>query len=260
MGALHDGHLALIQRAVDLGRPVVLSIFVNPTQFGPGEDFDHYPRPFDRDVALAGEAGAEAVFAPDVSVMYPDGIAAAFPEEMLPAVATEPGLEDRCRPGHFAGVATVVSRLFDLVQPGHAVFGEKDYQQLAVIRALVSSCADRWPGLVIHGHPTLREPDGLALSSRNAYLTPEERPAALGVIRALRLAAGMGSEGRDVRRIEEAMRAELVRHHLGPEYAVVRDPVTLATLETVTGPARALVAARLGRVRLIDNVPVGNEL
>src|SRR5688572_19846269 len=181
MGALHAGHLALIQRAAGLMRrstgkaaPVVVSIFVNPTQFGPNEDYTRYPRMLEADVAAAQSAGADIIFAPDVKEIYPSGGSEDFLGRELPAVATRPHLEEAHRPTHFAGVCQVVARLFDLVQPRFAVFGEKDYQQLLVIKTMADAQPDRWSDLQIIAHPTVREPDGLAMSSRNAYLTADE--------------------------------------------------------------------------------------
>ncbi len=254
MGALHAGHAALIERAAAAGGPVIVSVFVNPTQFGPGEDFDRYPRTLEADCALAEQAGASVLFAPSVEAMYPPGEEITAPP--LPAVATQPKLEDRIRPDHFRGVCQVVARLFDLVQPVVAVFGEKDYQQLRVLEALIKQQAPRWGELSIIPHPTVREADGLARSSRNAYLTAEDRPFALGIIRALRQVQEQAAPDRDVRRLEEQMRAELIRHGLSVDYAVIRDADELMPLERLTRPARALIAARLGSVRLIDNIAI----
>ncbi|MHC4947740.1 MAG: pantoate--beta-alanine ligase [Planctomycetota bacterium] len=247
MGALHAGHLALVRRAVEVPGPVVVSIFVNPTQFGPGEDFERYPRDPDADLAAAAAAGADAVFLPDVETMYPPDRPVPVPP--LPAVATEPGLEDACRPEHFAGVCQVVARLFDLVRPAAAVFGEKDYQQLLVVRAMVRDEAPRWGGLDVVAHPTVREPDGLALSSRNAYLTDAERPRALGLSRALHAAATEPDPGA----AEAVMARVLDDHGLRADYAVVRDAETLEPLAAAVRPRRGLIAAHLGAVRLIDN-------
>lgn len=255
MGALHAGHLALIERARAEGSPVIVSVFVNPTQFGPGEDFERYPRTLDRDASLAEEAGADVVFAPAVETVYPPNDPVAVPP--LPAVATQPKLEDRIRPGHFEGVCQVVARLFELVQPAAAVFGEKDYQQLRVIEMMVQQEHPRWNDLSIIRHETIREPDGLAMSSRNRYLTPEERPLALGLSRALQRVREHAAPDRDVRRLEEMMRAELIRHHLSVDYAVVRDADQLMPLNRLDRPARALIAARVGAVRLIDNAELG---
>ncbi|MHC4413879.1 MAG: pantoate--beta-alanine ligase [Planctomycetota bacterium] len=256
MGALHEGHLALMRRARSLAAPVVVSIFVNPTQFGPGEDFERYPRTLDPDLAAAREVGVDVVFVPAGNVIYPAG--QDIPVPPLPEVATAPGLEDARRPGHFAGVCQVVARLLDLVRPSAAVFGEKDYQQLLVVREMVRREGDRWPGLRIVGHPTVREPDGLALSSRNAYLQPRQRQRGLGLIRALdlarRAAAAIAPSA-----VQEAMRAVLAAHELDVEYAVVRHAETLEPLASLDSPARALIAARVGTVRLIDNVAVGEE-
>ncbi|MHC5022549.1 MAG: pantoate--beta-alanine ligase [Planctomycetota bacterium] len=250
MGALHEGHLALVRRAAACGRPVVVSVFVNPTQFGPGEDFEQYPRTLEADVAQAAAAGAEVVFAPDVATVYPPGDPPETPP--LPAVATTPGLEDAHRPGHFAGVCQVVARLFDLVRPAVAVFGEKDYQQLLVIRALLESARPRWADLEIIAHPTVREPDGLALSSRNAYLDAARREQALGLSRALAAAAPAPDPAAAARR----MRMILDDHDLRTEYAVVRDATTLLPIDAFDRPARALIAACAGDVRLIDNAAV----
>lgn len=251
MGALHKGHLALIRRAKPLAGPLVVSIFVNPTQFGPGEDWRRYPRTIDADLAAAESAGADIVFAPDAESMYPPGCEVPVPA--LPAVATTPGLEDAHRPGHFAGVCQVVARLFDLVRPSAAVFGEKDYQQLLVVTGMVRAEGDRWPGLEIVAHPTVREDDGLAMSSRNALLQPGTRDRSLGLHRALESAHRAVLDGADPRTAEQRMHGVLGAHGLDVEYAAVRDTRTL--LEPAgTRPVRALIAARLGDVRLIDNM------
>jgi len=258
MGALHEGHAALIRRAAGIARPVVVSIFVNPTQFAPHEDYAKYPRTLDADLARAESAGADVVFAPEASVVYPPDRAVAPPP--LPEVATRPGLEDRVRPTHFAGVCQVVARLFELVRPSSAVFGEKDFQQLRVVEEMVdamNAASGKWSGDAprIVRHPTVREPDGLAMSSRNRFLRPGDRAAALGLSRSLAEAVEAARSVRDARRIEERMRATLVRHRLDIEYAVVRDARTLLPIESIDGvrPWRALIAARIGSVRLIDN-------
>jgi pantoate--beta-alanine ligase len=260
MGALHAGHEALIRRAASLASPsrseVVVSVFVNPTQFAPGEDYQRYPRPFEADCRRAAAGGASIVFAPDVGTVYPIGlekVSGTFFMPALPEVATRPGLEDAHRPAHFAGVCQVVARLFDLVQPRWAVFGEKDYQQLLVIEAMVEAERDRarrWGDLEIIRHPTVREPDGLAMSSRNAYLKPEERGRALGLIRAIDAAKRVP----DTFLGEAAMRDVLEQHELTIDYAAVRDARTLMPITTPETPGRALIAARVGSVRLIDNM------
>lgn len=250
MGALHEGHLALIRRAREAAMPVIVSIFVNPTQFGPNEDFSRYPRALDVDIAAAGSAGADIVFAPETEIVYPPD--REIPTPPLPRVATEPELEDAHRPGHFAGVCQVVARLFDLVQPAAAIFGEKDYQQLLVIRAMTAAQPMRWPGLTIIAHPTMRDPDGLAMSSRNRYLTSEQRARALGLSRAL-TAAREANRPDDAERI---MRQTLERHDLSVDYSVVRDAATLCPVADFSKLARALIAARLDAVRLIDNAPL----
>lgn len=254
MGALHAGHVALIRKAAELATPadpVLVSVFVNPTQFGPNEDFSRYPRTLEADIRAAEAAGASIVFAPDVLTMYPPDERIEPPP--LPAAATQPGLEDAFRPTHFAGVCQVVARLFDLVRPSLAVFGEKDFQQLRVIQMMVQQQGERWPGLKIAPHPTIREPDGLAMSSRNAYLKPHERHRALGLYAALQAAAAASTPAE----AEQAMNATLRSHDLQIDYAVVRDADTLLPTRDFRQPARALIAARLGSVRLIDNAPLG---
>lgn len=255
MGALHAGHAALICRATGVAlpsRPVVVSIFVNPTQFGPAEDFTRYPRQLEADVQLAESAGASVIFAPDVSTMYPPDDPVPVPQ--LPAVATQPKLEDAHRPTHFAGVCQVVARLFDLVQPSAAVFGEKDYQQLQVITAMVKHEGNRWPGLKVIPHPTVREPDGLAMSSRNVYLKPLERDRALGLWRALQAAQQATAPAT----AEDSMNEILLQHGMTVDYAVVRHAATLMPIKTQRLPSRALIAAKLGTVRLIDNLALGD--
>jgi len=253
MGALHEGHLALIRRAARLTRPVVVSVFVNPTQFGPGEDFNRYPRRLDADVAASNLAGAEVVFVPRVETVYPPPPDGPIPPPPLPPVATAPRLEDARRPGHFAGVCQVVARLLDLTRPRFAVFGEKDYQQLRVIEALAEQEGDRWPELEIVPVETIRELDGLALSSRNAYLDPGQRDRAAGLHLALSEAQTIGAPPRQS---EQLMRDILLTHGLEIDYAVVRRADTLMPTDSLGRPARALIAARVGEVRLIDNAPM----
>jgi pantoate--beta-alanine ligase len=248
MGALHAGHLALVRRARELAGRVVASVFVNPTQFGPGEDFARYPRDPAGDAALLAEAGCDLLFLPAVETVYPPGDATAV-------VVAGPalGLEGDHRPGHFRGVATVVARLFNLVGADLAVFGEKDAQQLAVVRRLV---ADLHFPVEIVAHPTAREPDGLALSSRNAFLDPEERRAATVLSRAL--AAGREAIAAGERRAEAvraAMRAVLAAEpRARVDYAEVVDAETFRPVDVVAGPVVLPLAVRIGATRLIDNV------
>ena len=252
MGALHAGHGSLVTRAAQDGRPVVVSIFVNPTQFGPNEDYARYPRTLDADCALLEPLGAAAVFVPSVDAIYPNGLAAARAESdalSLPEVATRPGLEDACRPGHFGGVALVVGRLFDLVKPGAAYFGEKDYQQLRLVQDMVSADRTRFGGLRIVPCPTIRERDGLAMPSRNRYLSSDERTAAIALARAMQVA----HSAQRVETAERLMRETLDSFGLSTEYAVVRDALTLMPVAGFERPTRALIAARLGSTRLIDN-------
>ena len=266
MGALHEGHATLLRRAKATGLPVALSIFVNPTQFGPAEDLAKYPRSVDADLEIARHEGVDFTFIPAVPTIYPEGIVAAHAlagQAPLPLVATAPGLEDRCRPGHFAGVQLVVARLFDMIQPSIAFFGEKDWQQLKLVEAMVriahTTAPTRWPGLSIAGIETIREHDGLALSSRNRYLESENRASALRIIRAIKHCSAAATPAA----AEELMRESLTTNEFTIDYAVVRDSETLIPIERFNRSARALVAIRLswsgGFVRLIDNAAVGNS-
>ncbi|MEY3142116.1 MAG: pantoate--beta-alanine ligase [Planctomycetota bacterium] len=255
MGALHEGHGSLVRRAASDGRPIVVSIFVNPTQFGPNEDYARYPRTLDSDCALLEPLGVAAVFVPSVEAIYPRGLESARGEAAaveLPEVATRPQLEDACRPTHFGGVALVVGRLFDLVRPARAYFGEKDYQQLRLIEDMVAADRGRYGALEIIPCPTIRERDGLAMSSRNRYLAPEHRDASLALSRALQIA----HSAQRVATAERLMRETLDAHGLETEYAVVRDARTLMPVAGFEQPTRALIAARLGSTRLIDNAPM----
>jgi pantoate--beta-alanine ligase len=249
MGALHAGHIALIAEARRRADHVVASIFVNPTQFGPNEDFSSYPRREAGDAALLDQEGCDILWAPSTEIMYPDG-------PMTPVKASALGnvLDGASRPGHFDGVVTVVSRLFDQVRPDIALFGEKDFQQLAIIRRLVSDLA---LGIEIVGVPTQRDADGLALSSRNAYLSDEDRLAARALPRALGEAAQAIAEGGDIGAALERARDRLAAAGFDPiDYVELRDAETLAEVTSLDRPARLLAAARMGRTRLIDNLPV----
>jgi pantoate--beta-alanine ligase len=249
MGALHAGHLALVEEARRRGRYVVASIFVNPTQFGPAEDLSRYPRREASDVKMLEDAGVEILWAPDATTMYPDG-----PEATVKAGPAAQGLDGASRPGHFDGVATVVARLFDQVRPDVAVFGEKDYQQLLVVKAMV---VDLGLPVAIVEVPTQRDADGLALSSRNLYLSDEERLAARALPRALGEAASAIAGGTPVADAIAKARDGLVKAGFGPiDYVELRDAETLAPVERVERPARILAAAWLGTTRLIDNLPV----
>jgi pantoate--beta-alanine ligase len=253
MGALHDGHASLIRRAAGRGMPVVATVFVNPTQFAPHEDFARYPRTLEADVEIAGRAGADAVYAPPPEDVYPRGLDAARAEAAawpLPEVARTPGLEDACRPGHFGGVCQVVARLFDLARPRLAIFGEKDWQQWRVLDSMVARDAARWPGLRLESAPTVREHDGLAMSSRNRYLQPGQRDRALGLVRAMQVAAGAQHPATSERLMHETLEG----HGLAVDYAVVRGASDLMPVTGYERPARALVAARLEGVRLIDTM------
>lgn len=252
MGSLHDGHLHLVDRAREAAGRVVLSIFVNPLQFGPDEDLEHYPRDLERDLRLAGGRGVDAVFAPDAEVMYPDG---------EPRVRVVPGPmgEVLCgahRPGHFAGVLTVVAKLFGLVRPDLAHFGRKDFQQAVLIRRMVR---DLELGVEVRVEELIREEDGLALSSRNAYLDPDERRDALGLSQGLLAAREAFVRGeRDPARLLRRLEEEVARHPgLSLQYAEVVDPETLARVERLETGQVVAVAGHVGRTRLIDNVVLG---
>ena len=249
MGALHDGHLSLVRSGATYGSPVVMSIFVNPTQFGPGEDFDAYPRPLADDLARAEAAGVDAVFLPDTDQIYP--ATDSVPGPNLPPVATAPGLEDAHRPQFFTGVCAVVGRLLDLVRPARMMMGEKDFQQLRVVQSMVAADPDRWSQVEVIGCETVRDPDGLALSSRNAYLATADRAQALGLHRALTRAA----ESQEVAEAEDRMQRVLADHDLRVEYAVVRNSQDLMPVSGSVSGHRALIAAYLKSVRLIDNQP-----
>lgn len=249
MGALHAGHMALVAEAKARADHVVASIFVNPTQFGANEDLSTYPRREAGDAAMLDEAGCAILWAPDVETMYPNG-----PETPIKAGALANDLDGAARPGHFDGVATVVARLFDQVRPDVAVFGEKDYQQLCVIRQMTEALK---LGIEIVGVPTQRDADGLALSSRNAYLSEDERLAARALPRALGEAARAIGEGGDVAEALEKARERLAAAGFDPiDYVELRDAETLEPITVLARPARLLAAARMGRTRLIDNLPV----
>jgi pantoate--beta-alanine ligase len=242
MGALHTGHLSLIEEACRENSRVVVSIFVNPIQFGPGEDFERYPRDPQRDAELLKKAGIDAVYRPSVEVMYPPGSST-----RIHVAGVSEGLEGAARPVHFDGVATVVAKLLSAVEPDRAYFGQKDAQQVAVVKRLAR---DLDLPVEIRVCPTVREADGLALSSRNAYLKPDARRAAVCLSSALRLAAVAYAEGeRDPERLRQALRARLEIEPLARvEYAEVVDP------ESFTLPGSlAVVAVRIGSTRLIDN-------
>jgi len=250
MGFLHEGHLSLVRAARAECGLVVVSVFVNPTQFGPGEDLDRYPRNEDRDLRLAGEAGADLVFAPPVAEVYPEGFCTAVE---IAGGLTEvlDGDPSRRGPGHFRGVATVVAKLFNLAQPDAAYFGQKDAQQAAVIRRMARDLD--FP-VRIEVLPTVREPDGLAMSSRNAYLGPAERERATALSRALATVERCARE--DALGIGlEAGRRELLEAGIEPEYLEARDPDTLERVKALGDrPVLVALAAQVGPARLIDNV------
>jgi pantoate--beta-alanine ligase len=249
MGALHAGHLSLIDQACRENSRVVVSVFVNPIQFGPGEDFERYPRDPQRDGELLRRAGVDAVYRPSVAVMYPPGSST-----RIHVAGVSEGLEGIARPVHFDGVATVVAKLLSAVEPDRAYFGQKDAQQVAVVKRLVR---DLDLPVEIRVCPTVREPDGLALSSRNAYLTADERRAAASLSSALRLAAEAYADGeRSPERLREVLRARLDSEPLARvDYAELVDP------ESFTHPGSlAVIAVRIGTTRLIDNHDLSKPL
>jgi pantoate--beta-alanine ligase len=252
MGALHAGHASLIKRAREECDFVVVSIFVNPLQFGPSEDYQRYPRPIEKDAALCAENGVDLIFAPETGDMY------ASPQiTFVEVTRITDQLCGAFRPGHFRGVATVVLKLFNIVQPDFAYFGEKDYQQLCVIRRLVD---DFNLPLSIVPVPTYRESDGLAMSSRNVYLLPEERAAAPALYRALTLARERIASGeKDVATIKAAALKVLSEKPLiRVQYFEIVDPYEVQPVATITGPVRIAAAIFIGKTRLIDNIAAGN--
>jgi pantoate--beta-alanine ligase len=251
MGSLHAGHMSLLSAARFRADRVIASVFVNPLQFGPGEDFERYPRSPDDDQQLLADAGCDLLFLPGVDEMYPQGRESATRVSVKPLSDI---LEGAHRPGHFDGVATVVAKLFGIVQPDVAVFGEKDYQQLAVIRRMT---ADLEMPVEIVGAPTVRSPDGLAMSSRNRYLSAEERAAAPKIHATLRGVAGRIDAGsRDYAELGGWAIAQLQAAGMKPDYFELRDATTLLEPTPATRELVMLVAARLGKARLIDNLRV----
>jgi pantoate--beta-alanine ligase len=250
MGALHDGHVSLVQLAKRRAQKVVVSIFVNPTQFAPTEDFGAYPRTWKSDVAKLAAEKVDLIWNPDVKAMYPDGFATRIVPEG-PAVA---GLEDRYRPHFFGGVATVVGKLFTQVRPDVAIFGEKDFQQLRVVSQMAG---DLDLGVRVVGSRTVRERDGLAMSSRNVYLSAEERQVAPTLYRAMKEAAKRLKAGEDVETALAPGRDQITAAGFVLDYLEARHAATLAPIASAKdGPIRILVAAKLGKTRLIDNIGV----
>ncbi|MEA5075884.1 MAG: pantoate--beta-alanine ligase [Coriobacteriia bacterium] len=248
MGALHEGHLSLVRAAAERADYIIVSVFVNPTQFGQGEDFEAYPRDLARDMDLLGAEGVDLVFAPTPEIMYASDAQVTVDPGPLGAL-----YEGAVRPTHFNGVCTVVTKLFSIALPDLAFFGEKDYQQLAIVRRMAR---DLDLPVKVVGCPIVRECDGLALSSRNVYLSTEERAAAPVLYQALRTAETLVLDGeRSAGVIAGALRDTIAGEPLAAlDYAEVVDAVTLLPVDTITGPARALVAARFGATRLIDNI------
>ena len=248
MGFLHEGHLSLMRRARAENGVLVVSIFVNPTQFGQGEDLDSYPRDLQGDIMRVEGVGGDLVFAPSADSIYPRG----FCTIVEVAEITE-GLCGASRPGHFRGVATVVAKLFNLIKPHRAYFGQKDYQQSVVIRRLVADLNFDLDVVVL---PTVRDPDGLAMSSRNARLTPEQRKAALVLYRSLRHSEDLARAGEtNAKAIRDEMRAMIEAEPLARiDYVALCDPETLGAIDRIEGPALAALAVRFGSTRLIDNI------
>lgn len=247
MGALHRGHVSLMQQMARAADRVVVSIFVNPAQFAPTEDFARYPRTLEADLAAMRAADVDAVFTPGVSEIYPDG----FSTSIVPAGPAAVGLEDRFRPTHFAGVAVVVTKLLNQVQPDLAIFGEKDFQQLAVLRRV---CRDLDLPVEVVGAETVREPDGLALSSRNAYLAADERVVAPVLYNTLSECAQAIASSSEAESAMQRGRDAIVGAGFELDYLEARDAVTLEPWTPGAGAPRILVAARIGRTRLIDNI------
>lgn len=251
MGYLHEGHISLVRKAKGENASVVVSIFVNPTQFGPGEDFEKYPRDLEGDSELLKEEGVDAVFAPESGEMYPQDF-----NSRVETLGITQKLEGNCRPGHFRGVTTVVNKLFNIIKPDRAYFGQKDAQQAVVIKKMVK---DLNMNLDVVTCPTIREEDGLAMSSRNVYLNPEERQAAIVLYRSLMLVKDLYDQGE---RDAETIRKEMVRLIKTEEmaridYVSVADPATLDELDVISGKALVSLAVKFGKTRLIDNAVLG---
>jgi pantoate--beta-alanine ligase len=247
MGFLHDGHLRLMTEGRRLGDVLVISIFVNPTQFGPAEDYQEYPRDMEGDISKAREAGVDIIFAPSVEEMYP--------VESQTKVVVQRLTEHLCglsRIGHFEGVATVVGKLFNITKPHFAIFGQKDYQQLLVIRRMVK---DLNMDIEVIGVPTVREPDGLAMSSRNRYLNPEERESALCLKKSIDMASALTKEGeRNANRIKSAIQGLILSYPFtNIEYISICDSLTFEDMDTVEGECLLALAVKVGKTRLIDN-------
>ena len=249
MGALHEGHLSLVRETQKHCNRSVASIFVNPAQFAPHEDFDRYPRTLENDSGKLGDAGLDLIFAPSVAEMYPSGFAT-----KIEVGGPSAGLETNFRPHFFAGVATVVAKLLIAALPDYAIFGEKDYQQLLVIRRLT---ADLGLPIEIAGGAIIREPDGLAMSSRNAYLKPDERKVAGQLNQILKIAIADARNGRELGQVEADAASRLLGcGFTSVDYVAIRDAATLEKLERLDRPARILAAAKIGSTRLIDNMAI----
>ncbi len=250
MGALHAGHMSLMSIARKHAPTVAVSIFVNPTQFGPKEDFTKYPRPIEDDLKKCERAGVDFVFNPSTQDMYREGVPDVFID--IPSLTSV--LEGQKRPGHFKGVCQVVAKLFNILTPNVALFGQKDYQQLRVLSALIEALD--WP-IKIVPCPTVRDPDGIALSSRNQYLSTEERQRALSISRALRAAEEEVKAGyKQGNRLITTMQKIMLEQHLLIDYIAAVDPITFKNVQEVTGPTLLAIAARVGNTRLIDNTVV----
>ncbi len=251
MGYLHEGHISLVRQAKKDNASVVVSVFVNPTQFGPTEDFDKYPRDLDGDIELLTEEGIDAVFAPESEEMYPEGF-----NSRIEVIGITQTLEGVSRPGHFRGVTTILGKLFNIVNPNKAYFGQKDAQQSIVVNKMAK---DLNMNLEIITMPTIRDVDGLAISSRNTYLTPESRQSANVLYRSLMLAQEIHARGE---RDAEIIRSEIVRLIKTEElaridYVSIADPETLEELDEITGKALVSLAVKFIKTRLIDNVMLG---
>lgn len=250
MGFLHEGHLSLVREGKKHGDHIVMSIFVNPTQFGPNEDFDSYPRNFERDLKLAQSQGVDDIFAPEKDALYEENFQTYINLEKLPK-----RLCGISRPIFFQGVATVVAKLFNIVKPRAAVFGEKDYQQLQIIRRMVT---DLNFDVKIIGGATVREPDGLAMSSRNAYLKPEQRESALSLSRSMKKAQSLVDDGTYEASAIIKGTSDLIQSfpETAIDYISIVDPDTLEDMKTIDRPARMILAVKVGQTRLIDNMPI----